>query len=325
MTPRIEKRILDKVCEWVMEKVERDEDGSFVSSGPRTKFVEYIYNSFLTPDERDYENPYHGLQFHKLEEGLLWRLVNAKVRRLTPHLLLMGVIVPKQKQARISLVWPFPNIMDAYVDLHSPDSLKELLGVSKLILGARMDVQPNVIDAGKVARSGVPISEVDKSVEFCAGYHKRLKFSKNITIVKNTQGEEVFTSVPRKMREGYRLFVEAAEKKQASRRSGKSASSSSDNSEEYSEDSDDNVDESPSPEEEKREYVRGIRKKKRWTKRETKTLISIVNIVGLDVLQPWRDIIKDYDFEHDRCLLSRTNVDLKDKWRNLVKTGVVDP
>ncbi|KAF5766998.1 putative transcription factor MYB-related family [Helianthus annuus] len=52
--------------------------------------------------------------------------------------------------------------------------------------------------------------------------------------------------------------------------------------------------------------------KKRWTSEEEAALSAGVYKYGTG---KWKDILNDHQFAH--CLINRSNVDLKDKWRNL--------
>ncbi|MFS7950047.1 putative transcription factor MYB-HB-like family [Helianthus anomalus] len=52
--------------------------------------------------------------------------------------------------------------------------------------------------------------------------------------------------------------------------------------------------------------------KKRWTLEEEAALSAGVYKYGTG---KWKDILNDHQFAH--CLINRSNVDLKDKWRNL--------
>ena len=60
------------------------------------------------------------------------------------------------------------------------------------------------------------------------------------------------------------------------------------------------------------------RKAKKWTFEEEETLIEAVKIHGAD----WAEILKDARFMD--LLAVRSNVDLKDKYRNMVKSGKAD-
>ena len=52
--------------------------------------------------------------------------------------------------------------------------------------------------------------------------------------------------------------------------------------------------------------------KARWSNAETNALISAVDKHGLK----WTSIKRDPQFNH--CLINRSNIDLKDKWRNII-------
>lgn len=304
MTRELERKIIKKVATVIYSRGV----GMKHPVDDRSQLLNTLYKSFCD---------HNG--FRKVSSKVQLLMVRRKVERLVPHFLLMGVLQTAPRSKTVTVNLPLPESMLDFVALHTMHELK-IMYPGGVPVGTRLDLDINVIDASELYRKGMSESDLDRAVDLCCRFTKRLQRPRTVTIVRDRVGREKVIRVPKKHKEGFKILrMKNLQKK------GKHSGLKSPQKKEIGEDFIHPLDietRKSSSSDVVREEVRGIRKRKRWTQEEINALKQIYRVVDRDSSTIWADI-KQYDNNHDELLADRTNVDLKDKWRNMLKDGSV--